>query len=148
MPIRIEWRCYYGREWREAIRPRILARAGGKCERCGKPDRITVWTISGANPDRTRWMLWRPTRYHLWRDHRGQCVPLPDSPPGLGRRIRVVLTVAHLNHNPTDNRGENLAALCQWCHLNHDRAHHRATRAARKDAAKPLLAAIQQGGFL
>jgi len=33
----------------------------------------------------------------------------------------VVLTVAHLNRDTTDNNDDNLKALCQWCHLNHDR---------------------------
>lgn len=36
-------------------------------------------------------------------------------------RKKVVLTVAHLNHDTTDNRDENLKALCQSCHLNYDR---------------------------
>lgn len=31
-------------------------------------------------------------------------------------RSRVVLTIAHLNHDITDNRDYNLAALCQRCH--------------------------------
>ena len=29
---------------------------------------------------------------------------------------KVILTVAHLNHNVKDNRIYNLAALCQRCH--------------------------------
>jgi len=33
---------------------------------------------------------------------------------------RVVLTVAHLNQIPEDCREENLAALCQRCHLRYD----------------------------
>lgn len=37
---------------------------------------------------------------------------------------RVILTVAHLNHDIRDNRPENLKALCQRCHLNHDRRHN------------------------
>ncbi len=48
---------------------------------------------------------------------------------------RVVLTVAHLGtpfadgrsgdkHDKADVREENLAALCQSCHLNYDRADH------------------------
>ena len=57
---------------------------------------------------------------------------------------RVVLTVAHLGepfalggdkHDKHDIRAENLAALCQRCHLNYDRADHvakaRKTREAR-----------------
>lgn len=36
----------------------------------------------------------------------------------------VVLTVAHLNHDVTDNSDENLAALCQRCHLTYDAKLH------------------------
>lgn len=37
---------------------------------------------------------------------------------------KVVLTVAHLNQDRTCNRFWNLKALCQRCHLNHDRKVH------------------------
>ena len=37
----------------------------------------------------------------------------------------VVLTVHHWNHDKHDNRDENLAALCQRCHLSSDGDHHR-----------------------
>lgn len=40
----------------------------------------------------------------------------------------VVLTVAHLNHETHDVREENLAALCQRCHLNYDRGRHAENR--------------------
>lgn len=30
---------------------------------------------------------------------------------------RFILTVAHLNHQPSDCRTENLKALCSVCHL-------------------------------
>ena len=35
---------------------------------------------------------------------------------------------AHRDHDPTNNRPGNLAALCQRCHLLHDRAEHRRRR--------------------
>lgn len=35
--------------------------------------------------------------------------------------VRFVLTVAHLNQDPSDNRPANLRALCSVCHLRHDR---------------------------
>ena len=44
----------------------------------------------------------------------------------------VVLTVAHLNHDETDCRDENLKAMCQRCHLHYDRHHHAETRRSRK----------------
>ena len=61
-------------------------------------------------------------------------------------RVRVVLTIAHFNHTPGDDRDENLKALCQWCHLAHDRDQHRATRRHTKDARRPLLYPLLQQG--
>lgn len=56
---------------------------------------------------------------------------------------KVVLTVAHFNQTPGDNRLDNLVALCQRCHLALDRDQHkenaRRTRQAKKDRARPLL---------
>ncbi len=52
---------------------------------------------------------------------------------------RVVLTCAHLNHDTTDNRDDNLAALCQKCHLSYDAKHH-AANAARTRRAKRCAA--------
>lgn len=40
----------------------------------------------------------------------------------------VVLTVAHLNHDISDNRYYNLAALCQRCHNILDMPHRRKKR--------------------
>lgn len=52
---------------------------------------------------------------------------------------RVVLTVAHLDHQPEHCADENLKAWCQKCHLTYDAKHHakngRTTRQARKALA-------------
>ena len=70
--------------------------------------------------------------------------PLPSGRPG-----KVVLTVAHLGtpyadgrpgnkHDKHDIRRENLAALCQACHLRYDldehREHARETRTRKRHA--------------
>jgi hypothetical protein len=39
-----------------------------------------------------------------------------------------VLAAAHLDSDPTNNRLKNLRALCQRCHMLHDRPHHLAQR--------------------
>lgn len=39
-------------------------------------------------------------------------------------KSKVILTVAHLNHNPRDCVEDNLKALCQRCHLKHDLPEH------------------------
>lgn len=36
----------------------------------------------------------------------------------------VILTVAHLDHNPMNNERWNLRAMCQRCHLAYDRGIH------------------------
>jgi 5-methylcytosine-specific restriction endonuclease McrA len=46
----------------------------------------------------------------------------------------VVLTVSHTDHQPENNDPSNLRALCQRCHLAHDREHHAESRARRKAA--------------
>lgn len=38
----------------------------------------------------------------------------------------VVLTVAHLDHDPANCDDSNLMAMCQRCHLRYDAHHHRA----------------------
>jgi len=55
---------------------------------------------------------------------------------------RVVLTVAHLDHDPTNNADENLAALCQRCHNRYDavkRASNRKHNAYRDAGQLGLL---------
>jgi len=39
-------------------------------------------------------------------------------------RSKVVLTVAHMDHDKSNNADGNLKALCQRCHLRHDLPHH------------------------
>lgn len=60
--------------------------------------------------------------------------------PQTGRR--VVLQVAHLNHEPADCAEANLASLCPRCHLAYDRpmhlAHARVTWAAKRGGQLPL----------
>lgn len=67
--------------------------------------------------------------------HEHRCVELNGRPAQFARG-RIMLTVAHLNHDPADCRDENLIAACQRCHLRIDGEQHqsnaRRTRRARK----------------
>ena len=49
-----------------------------------------------------------------------------------GKKIKVILTIAHLNHTPEDCRPENLRALCQRCHNKYDAKHRAETRKNNK----------------
>ncbi|MCD0160312.1 hypothetical protein IHN63_03225 [Deinococcus sp. 6YEL10] len=44
----------------------------------------------------------------------------------------VVLTTAHLDHDPRNNEPANLKALCQRCHNTYDAAHRALNRAANR----------------
>jgi 5-methylcytosine-specific restriction endonuclease McrA len=48
----------------------------------------------------------------------------------------VVLTTAHLDHDPGNNARENLAAFCQRCHLRHDHKQHMANAARTRREKK------------
>ena len=100
MPIRPENRMRYPSDWKSAIRPSILARAGNRCE--GSPD---FPDCRAANHE-----------------------PHPDT------GSRVVLTIAHLDHQPENCEPENLRAWCQRCHLRYDLGHHLMTRRKTRDA--------------
>jgi hypothetical protein len=129
VPIRPDLREHYRVHWRKVVRPRILERAKHRCEQCGAPDRyLTLRGPAGT---------WRLLLGCDWHTAIGG--NLTSEPEGRKRTVRIVLTVAHLNHVAGDDRDENLKALCQWCHLHYDAMHHAETRATRKDRARPLL---------
>jgi hypothetical protein len=124
MPLRKDIRHHYrGAQW-QATRARILTRARGRCERCSKPDRTEVL----VSPD-GRWGR-QGAGGPIWFDHRGR----PASEPYRDdiRPVFVVLTIAHLDHDPTHQDPERLAALCQACHLRHDAPLHRRNAAATR----------------
>jgi hypothetical protein len=150
MPIRPEFRHFYlGDSWAEA-RGRVLERAGHRCEQCHKPNREAVWTFRAY--DGSQWWSWTLGRRQVWIDCKTgtrmkfaltTTKAAEAQTNGLMRIVRVVLTVAHLNHKPGDDRLENLKAFCQWCHLHYDKLHHHETRGSRKDAARPLLVMVR-----
>lgn len=51
---------------------------------------------------------------------------------------KVVLTVAHLDHQPENCADENLAALCQRCHNRYDGPERRRGIAERRHAARAI----------
>ena len=121
MPIRRELRSLYPPHWRALSAQVRFGRAGGRCQRCGRPHKVQLRCLPDGR--------WFDERARTWRDGRNRPARWPDLLEATrGRTTRVVLAAAHLNHDPTDNRLRNLHALCQRCHLLHDRTHHRAQR--------------------
>ncbi len=50
--------------------------------------------------------------------------------------VKIVLTIAHLDHDVTNNDYSNLQALCQKCHLKLDLEQHRTNAAATRARKK------------
>lgn len=101
MPIKPENKARYPKDWK-AISARIRERAGGRCECVGECG------LHRTTPGPRR-CIERNGEEAKWA------------------KGKVVLTVAHLNHQPEDCRPENLKAMCQRCHLRYDIDHHRRT---------------------
>jgi hypothetical protein len=121
MPIRPELRPLYPPHWRELSSHVRFERAGGRCQRCGRPH----LTLLRCLPDGR----WFDEQAATWRDRRGRPARWPDLVEATRFRMtRVVLAAAHLDSDPTNNRLKNLRALCQRCHMLHDRPHHLAQR--------------------
>lgn len=126
MPIRAEMRDKYPPNWAE-ISSRVRDLADQKCEFCG------ISNHAWGHRD-------REGRFHeTGRSGFPKDYGRPPFQFGGVRIIEIVLTTAHLNHDPSDCRLENLKALCQRCHLRYDAAHHQRTRAEtmRKRMATP-----------
>ena len=123
MPIRPDLRWFYPLDWRELSRTIRFGRAKGCCERCRRPHGQVVQHLGDGR--------WWDEQIDVWRNGQGRVLrPLPApllADPAM-RTTLVVLATAHLDHDPTNNRASNLAALCQRCHLLHDRPEHRRRR--------------------
>ena len=57
---------------------------------------------------------------------------------------RVVLTIAHLDHDKTNSDPENLRAWCQRCHLKYDIKKHIHNRYENRRSAIPLLPGMEE----
>lgn len=149
MPIAREHRWLYPIDWRELSAFVRFQRASGRCEHCQRPHGQQVMHLGDG--------VWWDEQRARWRDGQGRMVrrlATPDQlarmqpglagidPPASLLTTRVVLATAHLNHDPSDNRPRNLAALCQRCHMRHDAVEHRRRRwhnAFRRRAIRDLF---------
>jgi hypothetical protein len=121
MPIRRELRPLYPQNW-PALSQRVrFERAGGRCQRCGRPHLEEVRCLPDGR--------WFDTIARTWRDRCGRPARWPDLIDIADVRLtRVVLAAAHLDNDPANNRLGNLRGFCQRCHMLHDRPFHLAQR--------------------
>ena len=107
----------YPANWKTEIRPAILARENNRCKFCGLENYAVGYR------DELGW-------HEIECSMQGDC-DAEDAEESGYRVIKIILTIAHLDHNVNNNDYSNLAALCQKCHNNYDikqRVHNRSTK--------------------
>lgn len=131
MPIKPENKSLYPKNWKEIV-AKVRERSGNKCEWPG------CECVNGSDG----------VRYPDGRFNRLD-PPFPEvDPHGTwfdrdfwevdgAKLIHVVLTTAHLDHDPTNNDLSNLRHWCQYHHLRYDAKHHAET--ARKTREEDSL---------
>jgi hypothetical protein len=129
MPIRDK--SLYPPDW-PAISKRVRERAGQRCQWCGRGN----GQVHAVAPDGA----WCELGGERWHDNKGNPIPSRGQlatccEASDWHATKTVLTVAHLDHDPTNCDESNLVALCQRCHLNYDAKHH-ASNARRTRARK------------
>ena len=118
MPIKKALRWYYPIDWQELSASVRFDRAGGRCEDCKRPHGQVIHHLGDGR--------WFDPEDDFWRNDRGQEIDWPAyQDVARLKQMKVVLATAHLDHDPGNNRARNLKALCQRCHLRHDRREHR-----------------------
>lgn len=145
MPIKPENRGRYPADW-QAIRAAILERAGHRCEhsdapghRCAARHRALGYWREGElwrlphDVDNLQRRIWRfEPLTHALRDSGVDRPMTLQCAEGTLKIIRVILTIAHLDHQPENCDPANLAALCQRHHLAFDAEHHKRTAYATR----------------
>lgn len=130
MPIRPENKHRYPPDWKQ-IRERILARADNRCEKCKVLNRTRI--ARGGGDDAGTYMTDDAEVFNAETgEHLGQC---RMSDYHVDRMVDIVLTIAHLDHQPENCADDNLRAWCQMHHLRHDQQHHAASRAINRRTA-------------
>lgn len=135
MPIKPENKSLYPKNWKEIV-ANVRERSGDRCEWEGCNCK------NGADGVR-------------YPDGRFEEIPppFPEVDPhgtwfdrdfwevGGAKLIHVVLTTAHLDHDPTNSDLSNLRHWCQYHHLRYDAKHHaetaRTTRRTRELQTQP-----------
>jgi len=114
----------YHPDWKD-IRRQILDQADNRCEFCDVANGARGFRVGGtfveAGP------------------------PVCADPHFPHRCLTIVLTIAHLDHDVTNNEPSNLRALCQQCHLRWDVEHHQRNAAATRRTKRVLSGQMELG---
>jgi hypothetical protein len=139
MPISKKQKLKYHYNWKAISLDTRVNRAKNKCEICG----ISNGSLGLRNKEGDFYTVQEIEDYlnkhgiDLFEDELIHHIDtktgvLKKENNGNGGFTKIVLTVAHLDHNPVNNDYSNLSCLCQYHHLQHDLVHHLETRKKNK----------------
>lgn len=149
MPIKPENRHHYRTPEFKMSRGLTLLRARNRCEFCDAPNHKVIVREGEYWFDYDMTDSWRTqfpkdkTAYVIVTEN-GTRFIRKIGPNGKHKSVLVILTVAHLDHDPTNNDLDNLRALCQRCHNRHDIPHRKQTRAKTREATNAARAATSK----
>ena len=133
MPIKPENKARYPADWKD-IRAAILLRAHDCCEQCKVPNGERIARGSGRHAD-----TYQMSDANVYDANTGEHLGrVRMSEYEFKNMVNIVLTIAHLDHQPENCSPENLRAWCQRCHLRYDAEHHAANAAATRRARKAV----------
>lgn len=133
MPIRPERKHLYPANWKSEIVPAVRKRSGDCCEAC----RVINGELIQRNLEGSLWRYVVAPAICFHISPGGRHFLSSSFPENLWRPpIKIVLTVAHLNHDEADCRIDNLR---HWCQLHHNQfdAWHRANGIKARRAIAP-----------
>jgi len=111
----------YAKNWFSEIRPSILEKAKGRCQFCDIDNYSVGYRKAGV--------------FHLiekFQTHKeARSFANEHNQRFAFKYIVIVLTIAHLDQDIENNDPQNLKALCQRCHLLHDRPYRRRNKYKR-----------------
>lgn len=127
MPIKPENRVKYPPNWSE-ISLKVRSESGDRCEACRVCNRATGYRYGPLKEFRSLSSTERSLALRTLRDFW----------PEL-RFTKIVLTVHHLDGDPTNCDRDNLIALCQRCHLIADQSLRKVRRNLEEQQRQPSL---------
>lgn len=137
MPIKPENKVRYPKDWKQ-VRTRILERAGNCCETCKVQNHSFIERGAGKDAG-----TYKTEDGKVFCDGTGEYLGMARISEYHAKSIvKIVLTIAHLDHTPENCSEENLKALCQRCHLRYDADHHKA------NAAKTRRSKLKQSDWV
>ena len=122
MPIKPENKDKYPNNWKQISEDIRFNRANNRCEVCG----IKNYSVIKRLPDGT-WKNPCQTEWDMIHSRIKNCHSNMTESLKYHGFTKVILTVAHLDHQPENCDYLNLKAMCQKCHNNYDKSHRKET---------------------